>query len=105
VTKVLLRRLLYERVPPSLIERPKRGFRVPLAAWLRGPLRAWAEDLLAAPGLRQDGLLEPALIGGAWADFQAGRGGLQEALWGVLMFRSWHAAARSPAPFEQRLAM
>ena len=94
-TKVLLRRLLYERVPPALIERPKRGFRVPLAAWLRGPLRGWAEDMLADPRLRRDGLFEPALVGRAWREFQAGRGGLQEALWGVLMFQGWHDASRA----------
>jgi asparagine synthase (glutamine-hydrolysing) len=113
-TKVLLRQLLYERVPAALVERPKRGFRVPLTAWLRGPLRAWADDLLADARLRRDGLFEPAVVGRAWADFRAGRGGLQEALWGVLMFQSWHAATgaavhqpqagRQSAPFEQRLA-
>ena len=84
-------------MPPALIERPKRGFRVPLAAWLRGPLRPWAEDLLDETNLRQDGLLEPALVTRAWHAFQRGRGGPQEALWGVLMLQAWHAALRADA--------
>ncbi len=84
-------------MPPALIERPKRGFRVPLAAWLRGPLRPWAEDLLDEARLRQDGLLEPAVVTAAWRAFLRGRGGLQEALWGVLMLQAWHAALRAEA--------
>ena len=56
VSKYLLRRLLEQHLPPNLTRRPKRGFRVPIAAWLRTSLRAWAEDLLAEERLRQDGL-------------------------------------------------
>jgi asparagine synthase (glutamine-hydrolysing) len=98
MTKYLLRRVLYEHVPPALIERPKRGFRAPIAAWLRTSLRDWSEDLLAETRLRRDGLFDAALVRATWHAFLSGRGGLQEGLWGILMFQAWQPA------FAARLA-
>jgi asparagine synthase (glutamine-hydrolysing) len=45
-TKYLLKKALCRYLPARLVHRPKRGFAVPVAAWLRGPLRSWAEELL-----------------------------------------------------------
>ena len=88
-TKWLLRQVLYRHVPAALIERPKQGFAVPLAAWLRGPLRDWAEALLEPARLRAEGYLAPAPIGAAWAQHLSGRHDRAHELWNVLMFQAW----------------
>jgi asparagine synthase (glutamine-hydrolysing) len=87
--KALLRRVLARHVPPALTERPKMGFGVPLDAWLRGPLRAWAEELLEPGRMRADGLLDSGAVRQMWGRHQAGQEDLQFALWPVLMFQAW----------------
>jgi asparagine synthase (glutamine-hydrolysing) len=89
VGKAVLRRVAYRHVPRALLERPKMGFRVPLDHWLRGPLRAWAEDLLAPDRLRRHGLLDPGPIRQVWAEHLSGRRNWQYKLWAVLMLEAW----------------
>jgi asparagine synthase (glutamine-hydrolysing) len=86
--KWLLRRLLDRYVPRELVERAKMGFGIPLDAWLRGPLRDWAESLLAEDRLRREGYLEPAPVRAAWKAHLAGAS-YGYRLWSVLMFQAW----------------
>lgn len=87
--KWLLRQVLYRRVPEPLVERPKMGFSVPIEGWLRGPLRAWAADLIESKRLEETGLLDAASIRRAWRAFQVGSGRAAPAIWAVLMFEAW----------------
>ena len=87
--KWLLRKVLDKYVPREFIERPKMGFGVPIDQWLRGPLRDWAEELLAADLLREQGLLNPDIIRQRWTEHLSGQRNWQYSLWGVLMFQAW----------------
>jgi len=88
-SKWVLRRILDRHVPPALVDRSKMGFGVPLAEWLRGPLRPWAEELLSPSALTRHGLLEPAPIRRAWTLHAEGKQDLGYELWDVLMLQSW----------------
>lgn len=90
--KRVLREVLYRYVPRGLVERPKMGFDPPIGAWLTGPLRGWAEDLLAPRHLAASGMLDPGPIRRCWAEHLAGRRNHDYALWAVLMYRSWEEA-------------
>ena len=88
-SKWLLRQVLSRHVPERIFARPKKGFSVPIARWLRGPLREWAEGLLSEDRLQQDGFLAITPIRRAWSEFLSGRREEQEPIWGVLMFQAW----------------
>ena len=98
--KYLLREVLRRYVPDALIERPKMGFGIPLASWLRGPLRAWADELLDPEAMRHADLFDPAPVRRKWEEHLAGTRDAEQELWGVLMLLAWLRdpdSLRSPA--------
>jgi asparagine synthase (glutamine-hydrolysing) len=90
--KLILRNLLARYVPEEMFERPKQGFNVPIAEWLRGPLRDWAEDLLDPHRLQQEGFLRPEAVRQVWHEHLTGRRSHAFLLWGLIMFQAWYDA-------------
>jgi asparagine synthase (glutamine-hydrolysing) len=87
--KWLLRQVLCRYVPTELIDRPKIGFGVPMASWLRGPLKDWAGDLLSPARLARDGYLDAGPVSKAWDVHQRGRQDQEHLIWSVVAFQSW----------------
>jgi asparagine synthase (glutamine-hydrolysing) len=86
--KRILRQVLDKYVPQHLVRRPKMGFDPPIDAWLRGPLRDWAGDLLDQRALAGAGI-NPAPVRQRWAEHQAGTRNRGYPLWTVLMYLAW----------------
>jgi asparagine synthase (glutamine-hydrolysing) len=89
VGKTCLRSILDQYVPRSLFERPKKGFGVPLASWLRGALREWAESLIAPELIRQQGYLNADYVSKMWYEHQQGIADWHFQLWNILIFQDW----------------
>lgn len=87
--KWLLRKVLDRYVPEHLIDRPKRGFAVPVGDWLRGPLRDWAESLLDEKRIIDQGLLSPTLVRAYWQEFLKGSNRYRMIVWSLLMVQAW----------------
>lgn len=87
--KLVLRDVLYRYVPREMMDRPKKGFSVPVRKWLTEPgLRAWAEELLDRRKIEAQGLLNADTVQRIWSDF-TDRGIWRIQIWYLLMFQQW----------------
>ena len=93
--KWILRELLYQHVPRNLVDRPKKGFGVPIAQWLRGPLRDWAEDLLSESSLKQTEIFKTEPVLEKWKQHQSGTVNWDNHLWDIINMQAWATANRS----------
>ena len=93
--KQILRKALFARAPEALFDRPKAGFAVPVGQWIKGPLRDWAEELLAERRLSSEGWFDPVVVRARWADHLSGRRDSTAAIWSILMFQAWHAEQKT----------
>jgi asparagine synthase (glutamine-hydrolysing) len=94
--KRVLKKILNRYVPTELTDRRKKGFGIPLADWLRGPLRDWAEALLAPKRLAGECLFDPPAVERVWRQHLTGWRNHSQLLWSILMFQAWHESWRSP---------
>jgi asparagine synthase (glutamine-hydrolysing) len=96
--KWLLRRVLSRYLPEAMFERPKQGFNLPIGDWLRGPLRDWAENLLDARRIRDDGFLDGAGVARCWTEHVSGRRDRSRELWAILMVQAWQDEMKIAEP-------
>ncbi len=89
-SKYLLKRYAERRVPRSVVHRPKMGFSIPLAAWLRGELRPLAEELLLSDRTRERGYFRPETVQAMWTRHQNGRRNHAHHLWALMVLELWH---------------
>jgi len=88
-TKRLLRRAVAPLVPREVARGPKRGFSIPAAAWLRGPLLPFAREVLSADALRAGGVFEPRTVARLLERHASGSEDLSRQLWGLMAFTLW----------------
>jgi asparagine synthase (glutamine-hydrolysing) len=103
-SKWLLRQVLYRLVPRELVDRPKAGFSVPIAQWLRGELSGWADDLLSVANLQRSGVYDVERVRRLWDEHRTGRRMRQRVLWNILMFQAWWIESDHRRSLTQDLA-
>ena len=93
--KRILLKAFADRLPPSLLDRPKKGFSVPVAAWFRGPLRDYLNDNLLSPDFLNSGIVSPTFVKKLISEHQKERRDNSHWLWSLLMLEGWRRQFRS----------
>ena len=88
-SKFILRQILYKYVPKEIIDRPKKGFSVPIEEWLVGPLFEWADEIIKGQDLVDQGYLDVKLIRTMWSEHVSGERRWHAQIWRILIFQMW----------------
>jgi asparagine synthase (glutamine-hydrolysing) len=89
-SKFLLRRALRGILPDAILDRPKKGFGIPVARWFRGPLRELLLDTLAPERLGRHGFFRAAEVERLLAEHVGGRADRRKELWTLFCFQRWY---------------
>jgi len=93
--KVLLRRIMKDVLPPSILNRSKKGFPVPTMSWLRGPLKEFTRETLLSSGSACRKYFNPQVLREI-VDRHETNGDRQQEVWTLLVFEHWHRAFIQP---------
>lgn len=88
-TKIILKKALENILPEEVLARKKKGFGIPLAAWLKGPLREKMLSDLAPEKIKREGLFDADFVSKLVADHLAGRRNNRKQIFALLMFEWW----------------
>jgi asparagine synthase (glutamine-hydrolysing) len=89
-SKFLLKRALRGLLPDNILNRPKKGFGIPVAQWFRGPLREQMLSVLSPERIARKGFFEARVVSRLVADHLAGRADNRKQLWTLFVFELWH---------------
>jgi asparagine synthase (glutamine-hydrolysing) len=89
VSKYIFKRLLAKKLPESILNRKKQGFRLPVSEWLRGGLKDYAHDILTSQENGFDNYFDLQYIKGMWDEHQRGAKDNANILWGLMMLGLW----------------
>jgi asparagine synthase (glutamine-hydrolysing) len=90
IKKYLLREIVHRYVPKDIMDRPKMGFAIPIAVWLRTELRPMLEEYLSDERIQREGILSPAYVRLLKSDFLNGKKEFDLKIWYLLMFEMWY---------------
>jgi len=89
INKKILRELVYRYVPREMMERPKKGFSVPVSIWLRdGKMREWAEFIMADAAYTAKEFIDVKTVHSIWKDY-IDNNHWKKLIWHILMFEQW----------------
>ena len=93
-TKALLKQVAEEFLPGSVVHRRKKGFAIPLAAWLNGPLRARIRAVIEESAIWETGLLRRETFRAWLGEHESHRCDRSKPLWALLVLSHWHERVR-----------
>ena len=89
-TKHLLKRAMADLLPPGIADRPKKGFGIPIADWLKGALRDALQDELSPGRIKAQGIFESSVVDRLVSEHMSGRSDHRKPLWTLFVFQLWH---------------
>lgn len=90
VSKYILREILSNYIPRNMLNKKKKGFSVPLASWIKGPLRTWAHDLINSKKMKQSELFDYYEVKKIFEEYNKGKNNFSSGIWNILIFQQWY---------------
>lgn len=88
-TKYLLKKAVTPFLPESIIKRPKKGFGIPVAKWLRSDFKPLVDEVLSKSFIEKQGLFHHAYVSDLLRQHQDGQADRRKELWTLFMFQWW----------------
>ena len=87
---MILKEILYKRIPKKLLHRPKQGFSVPINKWLHGPLNEWMFDSLNSHDLKRTNVFNISKIESLINDFNKNKNSQHtQLIWNIINLQKW----------------